>query len=100
VLGVLVESTALSTMVTMGLMIVSAILAQQQLMIRLLSSETSRDVWRGLYYSLPKVYDLGSMTLNAVRRMPVESWMPVWSSALFAAVMLGAALAIFARRDF
>ena len=99
-LGVLVESTALATMVTMGLMILSAVLAQTPLMMRLLSSETSRTIWRTLYYALPKVYDLGSMTLNFVRRMPVETWTPVWSSALFGAVVLSAALAIFARKDF
>jgi hypothetical protein len=94
-LGVLVESTALATMVTMGLMILSPILAQTQLMMRLLSSESSRAIWRLLYYALPKVYDVGSMTLNLARRMPIESWMPVWSSALFAVVILSAALAIF-----
>ena len=100
VLGVLVESTALSTMVTMGLMILSPLLAQTQLMMRLLSSETSRNTWRALYYVLPKVYDVGGMTLNLARKTPIESWMPVWSSALFGVVILSAAIAIFRRRDF
>src|SRR5205814_10472269 len=71
-MGVLVESTALATMVTLGLMIMSPVLAQTQLMMRLLSSETSRTIWRVLYYALPKVYDVGSMTLNLARRMPIE----------------------------
>jgi ABC-type transport system involved in multi-copper enzyme maturation permease subunit len=99
-LGVLIESTALATMVTMGLMIVSALLAQTPLMMRLLSSESSRRTWRGLYYVFPKVYDIGTITLDIVRQRPVESWMPIWSSALFGAVVLSAALAIFARRNF
>jgi disulfide bond formation protein DsbB len=30
----------------------------------------------------------------------VESWMPVWSSALFAAVVLTLALFLFARRSY
>lgn len=100
-LGVLVESTALSTMVTMGLMILSPILAQTSLAERLLSSEGSRDIWRGLYYVFPKVYDIGTLTLNAVRGAEggIE-WMPLWSSAVFGAVMLAGALAIFSRRDF
>jgi ABC-type transport system involved in multi-copper enzyme maturation permease subunit len=97
-LGVLIESTALSTMVTAGLMLLSAMLAQNEIMMRLLSSETSRRVWRGLYYVFPKVYDIGGMTMNVVRAQSIESWMPVWSSALFAVAMLGAALAIFSRR--
>jgi Cu-processing system permease protein len=101
ILGVLVESTALSTMVTMGLMIMSPILAQTALAERLLSSETSRNIWRGLYYVLPKVYDIGNLTLNTVRGGGAAiEWMPLWSSALFGAVVLSGALAIFSRRNF
>jgi ABC-type transport system involved in multi-copper enzyme maturation permease subunit len=98
--GVLVESTALATMVTIGLMIASAILAQTSIAIRLLSSETSRNVWRGLYYVLPKVYDVGALTLNLVRGDGMGGWMPLWSSALFGIAMLAAALAVFSKRDF
>jgi ABC-type transport system involved in multi-copper enzyme maturation permease subunit len=99
-LGVLVESTALSTMVTMGLMILSPVLAQTDLMMRLLSSENSRTIWKALYYVFPKVYDIGRLTLNAVRGGESMEWMPLWSSALFGAVVLAGALAIFSRRDF
>lgn len=101
ILGVLVESTALASMVTMGLMIMSPILAQTSLMMRLLSSETSRHIWQGLYYALPKIYDIGNLTLSTVRGdAGTVAWMPIWSSALFGAVMLSGALAIFSRRDF
>ncbi|HXP88455.1 MAG TPA: ABC transporter permease subunit [Bryobacteraceae bacterium] len=101
ILGVLVESTALSTMITMGLMILSPILAQTAVAERLLSSETSRNIWRGLYYVFPKVYDIGNLTLKTVRGAGGSiEWMPLWSSALFGAVMLAGALAIFSRRDF
>jgi Cu-processing system permease protein len=99
-IGVLFESAALATMVTVGLMIMSPILAQTGTMLRLLSSEWSRQVWRTLYYALPKVYDLGKMTLDAIQSQTFEGYMPIWTSALFGAVVLSAALAIFARRDF
>jgi ABC-type transport system involved in multi-copper enzyme maturation permease subunit len=99
-IGVLFESAALATMVTVGLMIMSPILAQTSTMLRLLSSEWSRQVWRTLYYALPKVYDLGKMTLDAIQSQTFEGYMPIWTSALFGAVVLSAALAIFARRDF
>jgi len=99
-LGVLVESTALATMVTVGLMILSAVLAQTSLAVRLLSSEAYRQTWRALYYALPKVYDMGTMTLDLVRGNAFGGWMPIWSSALFGLVMLGAALTIFEKRDF
>jgi ABC-type transport system involved in multi-copper enzyme maturation permease subunit len=99
-IGVLFDSAALATMITVGLMIMSPILAQTSTMLRLLSSEWSRQIWRTLYYALPKVYDLGKMTLDAIQSQTFEGYMPIWTSALFGAVMLSAALAIFARRDF
>jgi ABC-type transport system involved in multi-copper enzyme maturation permease subunit len=98
--SVLFESAALSVMVTFGLMLISPILAQTKLMDKLLSSEWTRGLWKGLYYIFPKVYDLGKMTLDVVRGKGVESLMPVWNSALFAAVVLGAALYFFSKRDY
>lgn len=99
-IGVLFESAALATMVTVALMIISPILAQTGLMMRLLSSEWSREIWQALYYVLPKVWDLGRMTLNAIQDRTFTGFMPIWTSALFGAVVLAAALRVFARRDF
>jgi ABC-type transport system involved in multi-copper enzyme maturation permease subunit len=99
-IGVVFESAALATMVTIALMIVSPILAQTSTMMRLLSSETSRNIWRALYYVLPKVYDVGRLTLDAVRQQPVGPLAPVWTSALFGAAVLALAAYIFSRRDF
>ena len=99
-IGVLFESAALATMVSVALMIMSPILAQTSTMLRLLSSEWSRNVWRTLYYTFPKVYDIGRMTLNAIQDRTFDGYMPIWSSALFGAVVMSAAIAIFARRDF
>jgi len=99
-MGVLFESAALATMVAVVLMIMSPILAQTSTAIKLLSSEWARQLWRGLYYVFPKIYDMGKMTIGLIRDGSAESWMPVWSSALFGIVILGAALALFQRRDF
>ena len=98
--GVLWESAALATMIAIALMIVSPILAQTKMMVKLLSSEWSRQVWKTLYYVLPKAADLGKMTVDLVRGNSIESWMPVWSSALFGVVVLALAIWIFVRRDF
>lgn len=98
--GVIWESTALSTMVAVSIMIVSPILAQTRIAERLLSSEFSRAIWRWLYYILPKVYDLGRITFDLVMKNKFESWMPIWSSALFALAAMAAAMWIFEERDF
>ena len=98
--GVLFESAALATMIAVALMIMSAILAQTSFMFKLLSSEWSRNVWRTLYYTFPKIYDLGRITNDAIADRTFSGAMPIWSSAVFGAVVLASALVIFARRDF
>jgi hypothetical protein len=87
-------------MITVGLMILSPILAQTSTMMKLLSSEISRDIWRIIYYVFPKVYGVGAMTLDIVRQKPVTDFSPIWTSALFGAAMLGAAAYVFTRRNF
>lgn len=99
-IAVLSESAVLSTMVTFGVMIAGLILAQKPTIERLLTSEWSRDVVRVLYYALPKVWDLGDIGKKLVTGVPIENWMPVWSSALFGVVVLGAGLLVFSRRNY
>jgi ABC-type transport system involved in multi-copper enzyme maturation permease subunit len=98
--GVLWESAVVSTMVTFALMLMSPILAQQRILERLLTSEWSRNIVRGLYYALPKVFDVGRIARELVLGNPVGNWMPIWSSALFGVVILSAGLYVFARRDY
>ena len=98
--AVLSESAVLATMVTYGVMITGLIVAQKSTLERLLTSEWSRDVVRVLYHALPKVWDTGNIGRLLVIGAPIESWAPLWSSALFGAVMLGAGLFFFARRNY
>lgn len=93
-------SATLGTMVAFALMLASPLLAQHKLMVKLLDSELWRDAWRALYYVLPKVYEVGRMTMDLLRGRSIESWMPVWSSAAFAGVMLAAAFYIFSRKNY
>jgi ABC-type transport system involved in multi-copper enzyme maturation permease subunit len=99
-IAVLSESAVLATMVTFGVMIAGMIVAQKSTIERLLSSEWSRNVVRVLYYALPKVWDLGNIGRKLVTGVPIEDWMPVWSSALFGVIMLGAGLLVFSRRNY
>ena len=98
--AVLSQSAALATMVAFGLMILSVILAQRSLAERLLSSEWSRQIWRALYWIVPKVFEVGKMNMDVVQGRAVGDFQPLWSSAIFAAVMLGAGLYSFAKRNF
>jgi len=101
-LGVLWESAALSVMVPVALMLLSPILSQSKFADRLLSSEWSRQLYRVIYHMLPKVYDLGHMTLEIARRQPLPegAWLAVATTALFGCATLAGGLWVFSRRDF
>ena len=98
--GVLWDSSAVAIMATFAIMILTPILAQKNLIERLLSSEWSRNVVRFLYYVLPKTSDVAVIIRHLILNQPVESWMPVWSTALFGVVVLGLGLWRFQRRSF
>jgi len=98
--SVLSQSAALATMVTFGLMVMSPILAQHHIMVKLLSSEWSRNLWKGLYYMVPKFFDVGRVNMNLVMGLQAGDLAPVWSSAAFGAVILVAAVCSFAKRNF
>ena len=98
--GVLWESGAVAIMVTFAIMIVTPILAQKATLERLLSSEWSRDVVRVLYYVLPKISDISVIIRHLILNQPVDSWMPVWSTGLFGAAMLGLGVWKFQRKSF
>jgi ABC-type transport system involved in multi-copper enzyme maturation permease subunit len=101
-LGVLWESAAVSVMVPVALMLISPILAQEKMAARLLSSEWSRQLYRGIYHVLPKVYDLGHMTLQFVSQQPAPegAWMAVATTALFGGATLAGGLWVFSKRNF
>jgi ABC-2 type transport system permease protein len=98
--GVLTESPAVATMLPVGLMVISPILAQRSIAERLLSSEWSRQLWRALYWIFPKVFDIGRINMDTVMGRPIGSLMPFWTSAAFAAGVLALGLYAFSRRDY
>jgi ABC-type transport system involved in multi-copper enzyme maturation permease subunit len=100
-IGVVFESAALSVMVPAALMLISAILAQRQIVIRLLDSDWSRQLWLAFYWIIPKFYDLGAAMKQIVQYDREANWItPVWTSAVFGLVVLSGAIYVFQRRDF
>jgi ABC-type transport system involved in multi-copper enzyme maturation permease subunit len=99
-IGVLWESAAVAIMVTWAILIITPILAQKATIERLLSSEWSRDVVRVLYYALPKTSDISVIVRDVILGHHIQSWMPIWSTALFGGIALVLALWRFERRTF
>ncbi len=99
--GVIFESAALAVMGSIATILISALLAQRDLSVRLLSSQWSRDLWGALYWIVPKVYDLGMAMKQIILYDHQTDWItPVWTSALFATVVLFGSILIFRKRDF
>jgi ABC-type transport system involved in multi-copper enzyme maturation permease subunit len=99
--GVITESAALSVMAPVGLGLISALLAQYEVVIKLLDSEWSRHLWMTLYWVVPKVFDLGSALRQSILLDKKVDWAtPVWTSSAFGIVILASALHIFRKRDF
>ena len=98
--GVLWESAAVSIIATFGVMVLSLIVSAKPTWEKLLSSEWSRDIVRGLYYVLPRIFDIGKINNNLITNQPITDWAAMWTTAGFGAVLLAASLFFFARRDF
>ena len=98
--AVLSNSAVLATMVAYFFIIMSPLLAQHKRIGPLFNRQWARDLSEWLYYLFPKVFDMGNMSRLAMEGKGFESWMPLWSSALFAAVMLWAGLWVFAKKDY
>jgi len=98
--GVLWDSSAVAIMITFAIMFLTPILAQKNTIEKLLSSEWSRNLLRFFYYVLPKTSDISVIIRHVILNQPVESWMPVWSTAIFGIVVLFLGLWRFQRRSF
>lgn len=100
-IGVISESAALSVMLAVALMLISTILAQYGNVVKLLSSEWSRQLWMAFYWIVPKVYDLGVAMKQLILYDRQADWLsPVWTSAAFGIAILSTAVWVFRRRDF
>jgi ABC-type transport system involved in multi-copper enzyme maturation permease subunit len=99
--GVHSESAALSLMVAVALMFISAVLAQRRIVVTLLSSEWSRQLWQGLYWIVPKTWDIGRIMHALILREEPAYWIaPLATSAAFGLVTFVRAMFVFQRKDF
>lgn len=99
-LGILTVSGPFSLMITFLIIVVNPFLIGRDQIYALLSHKIYGYLIDGLYHSLPKVAELGNMTQQLVRGVPVTSWLPLWTSLAFGAVIFYAALYIFSRKNF
>jgi ABC-type transport system involved in multi-copper enzyme maturation permease subunit len=99
-LGLITRSGPFSLMFTFLLMFLSFLLFYRDSIYALLSSPVYGHVIDALYHLLPKLVDLGAITQQLVSGNDVYSWIPLWSSLIFAAVVYTASSYIFYKKNF
>lgn len=99
-LSVISKNGPLSLMITYLILFFSPLLLARDKIYALLSSKYYGYFFDGLYYALPKTAELGAMTQQLARGIEINSWMPLWSSLLFALFMLGLSGYVFQKKSF
>lgn len=98
-IGISTQSTALSLIITYGLIFCSIILAaHEQLGPQI--NQPWRQVYFGLYHVLPNFAEVTKPVVQLVAGEAVETWYPLFSSALFGLIIYALAFIRFSRRDF
>lgn len=100
-IGVISQNSILSMMVCYFIfLIVSPLLAARESIFSFIHSDAIKAVINGIYYILPKTSELGSITGDLVRKQPVESLQPVYSSALFMIGVFIISVLVFRKKDY
>ncbi len=99
-LSITSRSGALSLMITYLVLFFSPLLLQRDNIYALLSSKFWGIAIDWIYYALPKTSELGGVARHVAKGVPVVSWFPVWTTALFTVVVFGLAAVIFNKKDY
>lgn len=98
--GVVTKSAGVTIMIAYSLLFFSPFWEQKDTLYAVLTSKIYYYVLEGIYYVLPKTFELGEINQALVMGKPVTTWMPLWSSAIAAVFIFTTAVVIFNRKDF
>lgn len=97
---VLSRSSALALILTFILWVITGFLAVREGLYRVLKTGPVQTVLDWAYYILPKPGEIDKIGEALVRGNPVPSYLPVWSSVLFAVALLLLTHRIFLKKDY
>jgi ABC-type transport system involved in multi-copper enzyme maturation permease subunit len=98
--GILTGSQTTTIILVVSLWIAQMILSGYENFLKLFDSEVIKTTVTALYYILPKSTVIGGIGRDLIFGKTIESWEPVWTTALFALTAYLAALAFFRRKSF
>lgn len=99
-MNVVRPGVALAVLSVYLLLLLSGVLMSRQELAKLLENTAAGKALDLLYYVLPKVPEMTLVATRLAQNRAVESWMPVWSSALFGLGSLLLAGWILERKSF
>jgi len=98
--GVLSGSTSVSIMSAFFVYVLQWLLEWREIMIEFLDSQAVTFSLNLVYYILPKNDELSDITMRLVQQQAIHSWMPLWSSVLFAFSLVYITVLVFKHRDY
>ncbi|MBD3258586.1 ABC transporter permease subunit [candidate division GN15 bacterium] len=99
-IGVWTTSTVLAIVATFVVYVLHLLLRGRDVLFELFEARWLQVILDGLYYALPKPIDISTIVDRLIADMPVESWMPLWSSLVFAVVLYVSAALVFKSKDY
>ena len=99
-MGVLSTSTVMAIVTAVVVYFVQLLLPLREGLYQIFQSSMLKGLLDGLYYVLPKTSQVSALAVNLVLQKEVESWMPLWSSLVFAAFLFVAAGVVIKRKDY
>jgi ABC-type transport system involved in multi-copper enzyme maturation permease subunit len=98
--GILSGSTAMSIMSAFLIWVAQLILGLHEQIKAFLDSKTAGFIVDVLYYIVPKTGEIRDITESLALGKPVYTWMPLYSSLIFALVLVYLAAGVFKRKDY
>jgi ABC-type transport system involved in multi-copper enzyme maturation permease subunit len=98
--GIWSGSTAMAVMSAVIVWVLQTILAQREWIKLLTDSKLALTLNDWFYYIVPKPSAIADIAVTLASGQAVDDWLPLWSSLLFAVVVLGLAVVVFKRKDY
>jgi ABC-2 type transport system permease protein len=98
--GILTGSAAWSMIAAFTIWLAQYLLSYHEGITQLASSRFVDYAVESLYFVIPKTGEVGDLAVRLAVGRPIHSWLPLWSSLLFALVVFYFAVWSFRRRDY
>lgn len=98
--GVISGSTPIAIMAAFVIWVGQTIVKNHELFKDVMNSQILGYAVDGIYYVLPKTSQLSSLAEDLASGQPVDSWLPLYSSLLFAVAAVAAGTMVFRRKDY